>query len=507
MKTLTASKNNKFHKNRNCGFSLVTMLSISLIATLVVSGLLAGILPIYRSVSGEGSRFQLKNFAEASVDYVLAELNDPDFAAKVAADDDIGSASIVVGVTASELGLPGPYSAQVTISNEMPTPDSRLFNLSLSPYSYIQQSNGSFTPVQQEWSYFANGKTQKNVAWRTITSVVSFGSLIETVAVAAKIDYSVSKGSSSQSAKPFFNYAALGSQTINLKNESSTFGYGIKNGAETPVVDSTGLHALGGDIAAYYQATFDGSSNKIGGSLDVPSIEAPSDVSAATAGPTTVNRYLTVNETAPSFSTSDVLAASTPSSGDYPPQTRDAIQINQQNQQTQLPPAPNAPASSAVTSDGTLNISSSTTLTGDYYVSSMNMPSGTITAKGASIYIQDNGTSDQVMNLSGSVNPTAGASPAEFQIWYNGHGKLQLKAANMRATIYAPNAEVEISSPSSAKGSFKGAVVARDLTVSNVDLGFDKTLSTSPSLKYDPSQLTNLSSYKVAGYKEALVQK
>ncbi|MBA3856431.1 MAG: hypothetical protein C0507_05920 [Cyanobacteria bacterium PR.3.49] len=460
-----------------------------------MSGLLAAILPVYRAISDDAARFQLKNFAEAAADYVVAQLNDPDFKSAVSPPEDIGE-KVTVVVAAGELGLPGSLSATVTIANEIPTTESRLFNPSLSPFGSIQLSDGTFIP--QTWSYFANGSTKKNTAWRTVRSVVSHGSIQETISLALVNNPYYSKGSASPSALPFFNYAGLGTQTINFGNGSKTVG--IRATTEEPILDISGKNALGGDIAAYHQAKFSGT-NMIGGSLSVPSIKAT--VSAEDFGSTTINRYLTVNETAPSFTNPDVLGASTAPTGDYPPDARSAIQDMQSNSQAKLPPAPGIPKNSTVSVDGDLVLSGVSNLSGNHSVTSMSMSSGSIQSTNTSIYIRDNGSTGQVMNLNGNVNTTVGTNPAEFQVWYNGRGKISIKTSDMRGTIYAPNAEVDISSPGSEQGHFKGAIVARDLKVSNMELGFDKTtLTTNSSLKFDPSQLTSSPSYKVVGYKE-----
>ncbi|HIA55360.1 MAG TPA: hypothetical protein EYN91_25300 [Candidatus Melainabacteria bacterium] len=489
------------------GFSLVTMLTISMIATLVVSGLLAAIAPVFRTVSGDPARLQLKNFAEGAVDYVIAQLNDPDLKASVSPADEIGSDAKKIVVTSSDLGLSGNLTANVTVSNDMPSFDSRVFNPSLAPNAPYQDSSGNVSTVSQSWSFFADGNASppSNKAWRTVTAVVSLGALTETVAVAAQIDYEVVRGASGPNARPFFPYAALGSQTIAFKNNSSTYGF---TSGDTPILDSSNTYPLGGDIAAYHQASFDSSGVKIGGSLDVPSINSPSNISADSSGATTINRYLTVNDTAPSFDTPDVLGMSNPSAQIYPDGSRSSnIEINQTNAQQQLAPAPSLPIGTKYTVGGDMLLNSGSSLTGNYQATSLGMTSGSINATNASIYVKDLGSTDQVVDITGSINPSASKSSSDFQIWYNGRGKISVKASAIRATIYAPNAEVEISGIGASKGSFRGAIVAKNLTASNVDIGFDQTLSTSSSQKYDASQLSGASKYKVVSYKEITATK
>lgn len=488
-------------RNQN-GFSLVTMLSISMIATLVVSALLAAIAPVYRTVSGDPARLKLKNFAEAAVDFVIAQLNDPNLKASVSPADEIGSDSKKIVISSGDLGLSGNLTANVTVSNEMPPNESRLFKASLAPSAPYQDSSGKISNVMQSWSYFANGASSPatNKAWRTITAVVTHGTITETIAVAAQIDYAVKRGASGPNAQPFFPYAALGSQTIEFKNNSTT--YGFKAG-DVPIMDPSGTYPLGGDIAAYHKAFFDSSNIKIGGSLDVPSVDSDSNISADTGGSTTINRYLTVNDTAPSFAESDALGLSNASEQIFPDTTRISNKVeNQTNDQLQITPAPTLPTNSIYTNGGDMLLSSSTTLSGNYQATSIGMPSGTINSSNTSIYLKDTGSTNQVVDITGSINPSSSKSSADFQIWYNGSGTISVKASSVRATIYAPNARVEISGINNSQGSFRGAIVAKNLMVSNVDLGFDQTLNASSSQKFEPSQLSGATKYKVVGYKE-----
>lgn len=475
---------------RSNGFSLVTVLSVGMIATLIVSALLASIAPVYRSVSGDRNRLQLKNFAEASCDYVIAKLNDPAFSESVAPGDEIGAQPVTMSVTSSELGIPGNLTSTVKISNELAPQTSRLFNPTLSPTGYGDDG----TTFDQDWSYF----TEKgmNKSWRTITAVVSSGSLTLELAVAAQIDVSYNRQGSGPNS--FFNYAALGTQTIKLENEAST--YGFKSG-DVPIRDPSDKFNLGGDIAAYRQVQLDNSKNSVGGSMDVPSI-TPSVISTIQGSNTEVSRYVTVNDSAPAIQDSKVHGLGNPAE-QIPIESRPSKLEDQSNPQPKLPPAPSLPTSTAYTAGGDLNLATGSPISGNYSASSL-ATTGLVNSSGASIFIRDTGISDQVVDIKGSINPAASKSSSDFQIWYNGKGKISVKATTVRATIYAPNAEVEIVSETAQKGAFKGAVVAKTLRISNVDFGFDKNMSASPSQKYDPSSLKIFTdpTYKVVSYKE-----
>jgi hypothetical protein len=461
-----------------------------MIATVVVSGLLANIAPVYRAASGDQNRLKLKNFAEASCDYVIAKLNDPDSKASVAPDDEIGAQPVTVVVTASELGLPGDLISTLTISNELPPQNSRLFNLALLPTGYADDG----TAFEQEWSYFT--EKDKNKSWRTIKAVASYGALKEELNLVAQIDFSYNKQGSGPNS--FFNYAALGTQTIKMENEAST--YGFKAG-DIPIKDTSGQYALGGDIAAYRQVQFDNSKNLVGGTIDVPS-RTPLVPSTEKGSLTEVNRFVTVNDHAPDILNTNVHASANPSEG-IPIESRPPILEDQIIPQTKIPPAPSLPTSSNYTAGGDLNLVGGSPISDNYSATSL-ATSGTISSSNVSIFLRDTGTTDQVVDIKGSINPTASKSSSDFQIWYNGRGKISVKASTVRATIYAPNADVEIVSETSSKGSFKGAVVAKNLRISNVDLGFDKNMSASPSQKYDPNSLKILTDpkYKVVSYKE-----
>lgn len=472
------------------GFSLVSMLAISMIATFAVSGLLAGILPVYRAIAGDHTYYRLRNFAEASIDYALAKINDPATASDFS--NNTPNSVIQLEVTALELGLPGEMQASIIIKTEEPPPSSRIYNQALSGYGY--KDDGNYSPISQDWSYFVSKAPSENYAWRTMTSTATYGNLTEKISVALMVDYSLplSKGNS-----PFFQkYGALATQTVNFLGNARTFG-----------LDSNGNSTdLGGDVGSFDKANFKGSGNVIGGTLEVRSIDANTLISANSDGNSTVNRYLIVSDDQVGFSEDTNPNVLGMFNQEYPNSGEQYIQTEVQQNQFKVPPAPSTPST-----EPALDVvvqSPSALASGPVNVRSLNMTTNSIIPNGQTqVYVQDTGLDDPVVNLKGSIN--AGGNPSDFQIWYNGRGKIAIQPDLVNATIYAPNAEIEIKNPTSI-GTFTGAVVGRSISLTNVEFKYDKTLSNpSSGLTYDPNELTpaNLNTFKVASYKEVTTYK
>lgn len=489
-------KNRSYFRNNANGYSLITVLSLSLIATLVVSGLLAGVTPVFKAVNGDKSRLKVRNFAEAAADFTLAKLNDKNFNEGVSPSSELDAEKKTISISANELGIQENFLATVTVENKFPDKNSRLFRAALSPFDYVKDGSGNYQPLAQDWSYFSKGSKSKklNNSWRTITSVVSFGSIVETVIIAAQIDYSVTKGIPGDAPTAFFPSAAVGAQTISM-NGSSTYGYYPNTSGDQKIFDESGTHLLGGDIFANHQIIFSGSSNQVGGSLNVPSInESPS-----ITGSSSVNRYLTANNAASDISDTNVHGYS--NNSDYRPEARESNYLPNQETiaQSQIAPSPNPPTNS-LSFSGSLPYSFPNT-SSNFVTPSLNMASGSVETSGISVFISDTGSNGVVANIKGNINNKPSKSSTDFQIWYNGEGTIKIDPTEMKATIYAPNASVELVSSSTGKGSFKGAVVAKNLTLTNVDFGFDNSLKTLNSQKYDANQLTSASKYKAVAFR------
>jgi hypothetical protein len=142
---------------------------------------------------------------------------------------------------------------------------------------------------------------------------------------------------------------------------------------------------------------------------------------------------------------------------------------------TVLPSAPGA-----VTSLGAVNLSGNDSLTlspGQYVVSSIstsptsviniNMPpsSGPNVPAPVQIYVQGDSPNSPALQLQGNVNMTGSTSASNLQIYYSGSSPVQVvqPGTTFMGQIYAPNATVNINT---AGGVFNGSVVANNLSLS-----------------------------------------
>nr|MBP6595411.1 hypothetical protein [Candidatus Obscuribacter sp.] len=112
-----------------------------------------------------------------------------------------------------------------------------------------------------------------------------------------------------------------------------------------------------------------------------------------------------------------------------------------------------------------------------------------------------------VVDIHGSANKRSNGKPGDpsrLQIWYKGSGNINIDGSAISATIYAPNANVTIKN-----SVFYGSIVARNIAgaydsngnpiapVTNTEFRFFDPLKSSSGPSYDPSDFTNVTSWRV----------
>jgi hypothetical protein len=442
---------------------------------------LSGINNVYRTVGSDKSKFNVKNSAEAGIDYAIAQLN------RVEGGDqfnpDKGPVTPVV-LTKELLALPTLISPTVTVTNCIPPISSTIFDPVLSK----KDENGD----QQKWSLLA----QNEFNYKMIVSKASLGVLSAEVFVIAKP--TLGTRTENKAPSPYFpsDTGAIGTNSINIFDNVETRGYNSTDGSEYVSTDDPQKH-LGGDLTAYKQVVFHGSDVKIGGSITVPSINAPANNSATANNPAgfEVSRYVTVSQNLPAGTfTSNVLGYY--ADPVFPAVSRPAVVDNSTSiSQTQLAPPPAAPSMNSLASATGSDLS-----IGDNVVQSANIANTNVSGE-TRVFVENPLASGSVLDIAGNVNSTS--KPSNLQFWYNGKGVININANEVRATIYAPNATVNLNGISSG-AKFRGNIVAKVLNLKNILLYIDKSTSQegsagTRSLQYNSDLASNIE-YRAVSY-------
>ncbi|HEY9713995.1 MAG TPA: hypothetical protein V6C72_11025, partial [Chroococcales cyanobacterium] len=339
-----------------------------------------------------------------------------------------------------------------------------------------------------------------------------------------------------------FSNAMLSTSSIMLGANTFTGAFDSRTNSQSLIKSLfPSVVSIGGDITSLGSVTLDASAGRVtvGGSITVPS--TGTNVISGISQPT-VNRYITSYGTqngafAASGSQSNVLGAAQ-LAGTYAPDYSRSGNIETSLPAVSITSTTVAPAPAFPTDSQGQQLSqtgSTTTVSrGDYAMDSMTVSSSTNLTVGSGtqpvrIFIDPGAgqanSATQVVNINGNVN--AGGLPADFQIFYNGSGILNIASPTMAATIYAPNATVLLGNSKGGRAyTFSGSVVANQIggsldtstgspvlkPTTNLRFHYDAALgsaSTSTngaikSLTYDPTAYTNPSYYQVASYSELL---
>lgn len=491
MKFLTSSRRLKRGRSLS-GFSLVTVMSVSLIATLLLTGLLAGTANVYRTVGSSKGSMDTKNAAEAAIDYAISQLNRSNGGEQFKPTTNETTAELTIAQ--EDTGVSGMVPAKVTIASCYPTIESSLFD----PLYTLT--------TDQKWSMLA--QPNYGVTYKSIRSRVTSGNFSEDILVIAKPS-PMPQGKSSPTT-PYFPNAAVSTNALTIGSNTITGEFDSSSGSDLPFKTTSDKY-LGGDLRAYKKATLSGTGIEIGGSVDVDSINALNGFSAeVTSGSNvTVNRYLNVSENQSGFKDASTTSESPNVLGlsqapAYPAETGPYVRTNLSPQQTSLPPAPTVSAADSASANKVSAAKGSDLKTGSNVVNSLTINSDMSTSGETRVYVENTSTSGDVVKITGNAN--SGSAPKNLQIWYNGSGKIQISPTNeIRATIYAPNATVDITGANSTS-TFRGAVVSKNLSLSSIKFFADKSAygagaSASSNLLYDPQSVAESIQYTAVSYR------
>jgi hypothetical protein len=485
---------------RQTGFSLVTVLSVTLLATLWLTATLANLIAVYRSATASKFSGEIVSYADSAAAYVMQALNDP--SQKSHFD---GQAN--VPINGLSWGASPEVKATVTVTSQNPTISSFLFDgtsfnfIPTKPNQY--GSNYSLSPASS--------------SWRIITVTAAYAGLTKTIQIlagpphiAAPIPPLGTTGLASNipfgsptGVSPFFAGAILSTGSMQLGSNFASSGYDFV--ANAPVMATDGVHALGGDITSYSPVTLSGSNLSVGGSLtamSVNTLSSPVTAQAQTPASTTVNRYVNTSGTVAGFNDGSGNFGQGPTNvlgltnSTFQNQTQSIeTQQNAASDQATNPVIPSPTAPSTATAIGTITPSAQALSAGDYAATALVVPGSSTLAVSASsptrVYINDENFTASgtglVSQINGAVN--SGGLPANFQIFYGGTGTLDLTGATINGTVYAPNASVYMYNTT-----VNGAIVAGQISggldangniqaTKNVSIVYDTSLSNPSELK------------------------
>lgn len=503
--SLRSPTKDKFSTRRSDGFSLVSVLVAASLTTMFLLASAAFIIPLFKNIGGGYSNSLLLTGAESATDYVIGLLNDDTTRADVDCAPLYGASKHVndsLPLLATTFGLPTDAKVDVWVRNVAPmkTPTSGSgrslsYDPILSPYADPDLPLDLKSNSDKFGLFHGPGKN----AYRVIECRVSYGSYQKLLITTLK-PYLVSDDYDESGSSPNPLYKNGGAQGINsvwLGSGSRTSGFTDFNtdlqslsGVDTVTSDKP---LLGGDVGSYGNVTI-GQNSSVGGHLQVlqnnDGVAIGQGINIDELG--VVTQTLQTNGQYTNFSTDSVLNAGLGTSGALAPVTDANLVLNGVAPSfSEVAPAPSASADAQYQGAMKFSTGAATIEGGDYEASSLSVNSGSSIAVGGSdpvrIFLDDTSTGGPVVNLSGNVNSGSSPDPANFQIFYNGTGTLNLQATGdktMNATIYAPNANVMMNATGGTL-KFSGAIVAKNLAGSYTAAGNPASGTTNSVIRFD----------------------
>ncbi|MBL0187483.1 MAG: hypothetical protein IPP97_17260 [Candidatus Obscuribacter sp.] len=492
----------------------------------------AAILPVFRSIGSEQTQIRLRTACESATDYIVAKLNRTDTRPSVDCGSVYGASKNIV-ISPTLLGLSvNDYSVSAVMKNTMPeVTDNTDVNSSFDPQLFYHPSsplNISAIPDEQKtsskkWSLFTD--VNGGNPWRVVVvTVAASGGLKKTLTTVLRpvVPANAVVGGSNQ----FFSSAVLGLDGIYLGNGAKTMSFSDLNNPDSfskGTIDPLGpQYNIGADLNSKGFVKL-AAGSEIGGAVNVEG-QNSSDFSATNLGGI-VNQTLkySVNQkdftyTAPNDPGNNVLNATPNGTPESSPLAQNDGTV------TPIPPALSSPVDSSggstANNAGQLAVTTPQTIANDVNATSVSIgtgaslsvsnPSRIFIESGPNNFVGDGTnepTSFNVVDIHGSANKLSNGNPGDpsrLQIWYNGSGNINIDGSAISATIYAPNANVTIKN-----SVFYGSIVARNIAgaydsngnpiapVTNTEFRFFDPLKSSSGPSYDPSDFTNVTSWRV----------
>lgn len=436
---------------RRQGFSVATVLCIGVIAGMWMLGTAALVIPAVSRVTKERVHDLARSSAEAGLDWVITQLNDP--AKRTAVD----------GAT---LDIPNNVMALNTLIGTVKVES---FPAPSSSYLYDQTCDWGLSSWNTSAATTCNNVYGGN-GWRSVTANVIAGRNSRTVRVILKPIYTATTQNIWVTGEPvpFFSFALASGQGVEGTGNLVTNSYTSSMAVPLPFV---GFNNTGGDIVTNGTALLAGTTT-IGGNLSAYA----SNNGAALIGPkATILQNVVTNGTAQGTLINI--------KGTYSPYA-EAPNAN-------FPPVPTAPASATRTS---INLSGSENMTlasGDYIVQSISISGNAqlhIDSSGGPVNVYVNGAGSSAGITIGGNGVSNLSRPTAFRIWYPGSGIVQIGGNGLfSGTLYAPNAPVKFN----GNGAIYGGVVGSTLQIiGNPQLHYDNALQTEGPM-YFPVKVLN----------------
>lgn len=469
---------NRYTSQRNAsGFSLVVVLGIGIVSSLFIAGMFSVIMPSYHRIAVVRTQTEMRNAAEAGIDWVVAQYNLDGGASAGIDEPNYGSTSRWIDIPSSVANPLGNNSftprVQVQVQNTQPDNTSYVYNPTVAYYQATQAfqaywpKNGNYT--------LANPPASNGIAcnmWRVITvravppttslaDIQALDANGQTVTIQAQQASAVVKNLQivlKPNPPTSFSLSAIATDSSVVFNG----GGGDVNAYNSNVTTTPTSFGLGADIDS--NGTVDMPNGIVNG--DVKSRYTPSTAQETVTGQknsTAVGRIFSN-----SYIDSDVKPNTKgqyyDSNGNLQTDTTKHYEY-QKNAPMQMPTIPNHPGGSIqinpITGSASLGVSGQTT---SYYINNggteislSGQKSITVTAP-TRLYLEGNtSNTSTVMSFGGqaSINNVS-KKPADFVVYYNGTADIDISGlGEFYGVIIAPHATVKVN----GNGQIYGAIV------------------------------------------------
>lgn len=441
-------------RSRSKGFSLVTVLLVSALASLWLAATTLSVMPVYQRVGQSRYKEVARLAAEYGIDQEIASLNALLGTTKNPFDGlAIGQTRIDNFTVPQNYGLTA--NAAVTVTNQAPP--------SIPPN--VSQIYDPLADATNPRSQVATLYKTTNVNdWRSLVSVGTYGNSTCTITVMVK---------------PNYNYANTGSITPQfLSGEYGANEVSLLQNVNVTVPTNSSFADVGGGQSIYLgldgeNKGFTGKNVVVQGNVEVDGLSSNGTAVGILDSSVSLidgNLYTngSVSKNISGFAQNNNVLGT------------QGIQAETTLSAT-MAPVPQAPSDAtnlgfiSATSSQNPNISLPA---GNYIISGMNLPTGTsLSTSGAvNLFVQgDVGIGSSAINVaSGATINNASGTPSNLNIYYNGTNNVSIQNSNgttTTANIYAPNATVSLG-PTSSNGNFNGSVVANALRIQNETVNF-----------------------------------
>ncbi|MDP3509289.1 MAG: hypothetical protein Q8T09_15050 [Candidatus Melainabacteria bacterium] len=461
-------KNSKVENNsrrtaprKASGFSMLTMLALTLVVTITIVGTGSFLIPFIRSNATDAlTELQARSIAESSINYGLALLNDP----ATRADIDVSSSQgqddcREVTIQASDLNLPLQIAANVKgirlyVRNDKPAAPTPPLQTDIFPLSYDPLLVAPPGTVAK----FSNVNYL-----RTFTVLVEYGGDLNrgsysygAKAVVKPGLLTANDGNSPLNNSSFFTSAVAAQNSVTMGDNSRT----ISSDPSTP----DGNIKAGGNVSVGDQAYIDGKIQSTGGQ---------SDIQIQSGSNPTLNNQVEYISAEPTINGNPITDTTTTSQSLAP--FTEGPYLSTSSTTPKSAPATNGstyqnipPALSAAPSTPNFASAGGSTLSGDYTINSSQLTQTNVQglntiSSPTRLFLQNTGDINTPLEITANLGNSTSAN--QLQLWYNGERPLVFKGDSVNLMVYAPYSNITVGNGAKVT-TFTGGIVGNNVSVS-----------------------------------------